>query len=151
MHMRAHKLDNRETVMKKIDISQDHESRITRSEVIIENINQTLQDLRSGFDALNRKFDNKFDGLERKLDNKIDALEHKFDTKIDSLEHKFDTKIDSLEHKFDTKIDSLDRKFDHKFDYMNHKTDSNFKWLLTIMIGGFTATWGLIGHSHQWF
>ena len=45
---------------------------------------------------------------------------------------------------------SLDQKIDSKFDTLDRKIDSNFKWLLTIMIGGFVGTWGVLSHVLHW-
>lgn len=44
----------------------------------------------------------------------------------------------------------IDIKLDSKFDTLDRKIDSNFKWLLTIMIGGFVGTWGVLSHVLHW-
>lgn len=43
----------------------------------------------------------------------------------------------------------LDR-MENRFDAMDKKIDSNFKWLLTLMIGGFVGTWGVLSHVLHW-
>jgi len=44
----------------------------------------------------------------------------------------------------------IDIKLDSKFDTLDKKIDSNFKWLLTITIGGFVGTWGVLSHILHW-
>lgn len=41
-------------------------------------------------------------------------------------------------------------RMENKFDALDKKIDSNFKWLLTIMIGGFVGTWGVLSHVLHW-
>lgn len=41
-------------------------------------------------------------------------------------------------------------RMENKFDTLDKKIDSNFKWLLTIMIGGFVGTWGVLSHVLHW-
>ena len=63
---------------------------------------------------------------------------------------RIDNRFIALDQKIDSKFDTLDKKIDSKFDTLDRKIDSNFKWLLTIMIGGFVGTWGVLSHVLHW-
>jgi uncharacterized coiled-coil protein SlyX len=56
--------------------SNDHEVRITRLEVVVENINTTLVDIKRSLERLEDKMDSKFLSVE----NKFSELNKKIDT-----------------------------------------------------------------------
>lgn len=79
--MKAHKFKHDEESMK-----NEHESRITRLEVINENINATLLRLETKIDSLDVRLNEKIDTVERKLTEKIESVETKLNARIDKLD-----------------------------------------------------------------
>lgn len=55
------------------DMKNDHESRLTRLEVTIENINGTLGRIEKRFDQI----DKRFDLMDQKIDSKFDSLNNR--------------------------------------------------------------------------
>lgn len=55
-------------------MKDNRETRLTRVEVITENINATLTRLESKIDNIDKKFDTKFDIMEHKIDSKLDKI-----------------------------------------------------------------------------
>jgi len=71
------------------------------------------------------------------------------DERIAILETTSSHILDTLS-RLENRFIALENKIDFKFDTLDRKIDSNFKWLLTIMIGGFVGTWGVLSHVLHW-
>ena len=66
----------------------------------------------------------------------------RFEKRFDSLE----SKLDSMESRMESRFDSIN----HRMDSMNHQIDAHYKWLLGIIIAGYTSILGVMAHGFHW-
>jgi hypothetical protein len=103
------------------------------------------------------------------MESRVTALEHIARTTaatLERLERRFET-IDRRFDVFDRRFEAIDRRldvFDRRFEAIDRRIDSltsehraDFRWLLGIMLGGFTAMLGgfaamlgVMAHGFHW-
>lgn len=113
------------------DMRDNHETRLTRVETVIENINASLI----------------------RLESKIDNLDKKFESKFDYLDKKIDSKFDYLDKKIDSKFEFLDKKIDFGFEKLNSRIWTNFYWGLAgfaSIYGSFAGILMVMAHGFKW-
>ena len=85
-----------------------YEHRVTRLEVVTENINSTLMRLERKIDGLDKKIDE----VEHRLNKKIDEVEHRLNKKIDEVEKNLNDEINEVEEVIHKRIDRIEIKLD---------------------------------------
>ena len=70
----------------------------------------------------------------------------RFEKRFDQIDERFD-RIDGRLDRMDGRLDRMDSRLDN----LNLKIDSNFKWLLGVMMAGFSGLFGIIAHGLHWF
>jgi len=137
-------------------IQQNQESRLTRLEVINENINSSLNEIKQDIKRLDSEIKQNISEVRqdiKSLDSEIKQNISEIRQDIKSLDSEVRQNISEVRQD----IKSLDSEVRHDIRRLDTKIDSNFKWLLGVMIGGFASTiggfvtlGGLIAHAHHW-
>lgn len=98
---------------------------------------------------------NKHADIQFSEDTRLALLEQSIEHLNETL-RRFEKRFDQIDARFeqiDAKFDRIDVRFeriDAKFDKLDARIDSNFKWLLSIMIAGFSSLLGIIAHTQHW-
>jgi len=65
------------------------------------------------------------------------------------IENRLD-RMDARFERMDARLDRMDGRIDTRFDTLTNNQRGDFRWLLGIMLAGFTGLLGVMAHGFHW-
>ncbi|KQZ30395.1 hypothetical protein [Duganella sp. Root1480D1] len=126
-------------------------TRVTRLEVMVEEVILRLDKLDRGLEKLNdkidanqEKFNGRLDAIQRNFSDRLDATQKNFGDRLDATQKNFSDRLDATQKNFNDRLDASNEAMTRRLDALNSRFDKIYYLIFALMSALIAGVLGLL-------